>query len=122
MKLGAFSMSLAVKDIEASYAFYQQFDFQIIGGNLEQKWLILKNEDAIVGLFEGMIPRNTLTFNPGWSKEGQNVDPYDDVRDIELSLKKKGLSCQSFIDQPSGPGYLILEDPDGNPILIDQHR
>ncbi len=122
MKLGAFSMSLAVKDIAVSYAFYQKLGFQIIGGNLEQKWLILKNEDAIIGLFEGMIDKNTLTFNPGWSGEGQNRDPFDDVREIELSLKDKGVVCQSFINQPSGPGYLILEDPDGNPILIDQHR
>lgn len=122
MKLGAFSISLAVKDIQASYSFYQKLDFQIIGGNIEHKWLILKNEEAIVGLFQGMIPKNTLTFNPGWSGEGQNIDPFNDVREIESSLIEKGISCQSFIDQPSGPGYLILEDPDGNPILIDQHR
>jgi len=122
MKLGAFSMSLAVKDIEASYAFYQKLDFQVIGGNIDKKWLILKNEDAIIGLFEGMIVKNTLTFNPGWSGEGQNIERFDDVREIEASLNEKGIACQSFINQPSGPGYLILEDPDGNPILIDQHR
>lgn len=122
MNLGAFSISLNVKDIKKSYDFYQKLGFMIIGGNIEEKWLILKNNQAVIGLFEGMIDKNTLTFNPGWSGEGKNFDPYDDVRVIYQELKQSIPNLQNGISQDAGPGYIILEDPDGNPILIDQHR
>lgn len=122
MKLGAFSISLNVKDIKKSFAFYQKLGFIPIGGNIDQLWLILKNEDAIIGLFQQMIDQNTITFNPGWSQEGKEVDPYDDIRQIEEYLSKENVSHDPFIRKESGPGYIILKDPDGNPILIDQHR
>lgn len=122
MNLGAFSISLNVKNIIKSYDFYQRLGFKIIGGNLEEKWLILKSNQAVIGLFEGMIEKNTLTFNPGWSQEGKNFDPYDDIRMIYQELNESFPNLQNGITQDAGPGYLILEDPDGNPILIDQHR
>ena len=122
MNLGAFSISINVKDINKSFDFYKNLGFMIIGGNIEEKWLILKNNQAVIGLFEGMIDKNTLTFNPGWSGEGKNFDPYDDVRVIHQELKQSIPNLQNGISQDAGPGYIILEDPDGNPILIDQHR
>lgn len=122
MNLGAFSISLNVKNIKKSYDFYQKLGFKIIGGNLEEKWLILKNNQAVIGLFEGMIEKNTLTFNPGWSQEGKNFDPYDDIRMIYQELNESIPNLQNGISQDAGPGYIIIEDPDGNPILIDQHR
>lgn len=122
MNLGAFSISLNVKNIKKSYDFYQKLSFKIIGGNLEEKWLILKSNQAVIGLFEGMIEKNTLTFNPGWSQEGKNFDNYDDIRMIYQELNKSFPNLQNGISQDAGPGYIILEDPDGNPILIDQHR
>ena len=122
MNLGAFSISLNVKNIKKSYDFYQKLGFKIIGGNLEEKWLILKSNQAVIGLFEGMIEKNTLTFNPGWSQEGKNFDPYDDIRMIYQELNESIPNLQNGITQNAGPGYIIIEDPDGNPILIDQHR
>ncbi|HQN74812.1 MAG TPA: VOC family protein [Bacillota bacterium] len=122
MNLGAFSISINVKDINKSFDFYKNLGFMIIRGNIEEKWLILKNNQAVIGLFEGMIDKNTLTFNPGWSGEGKNFDPYDDVRVIYQELKQSIPNLQNGISQDAGPGYIILEDPDGNPILIDQHR
>jgi catechol 2,3-dioxygenase-like lactoylglutathione lyase family enzyme len=122
MNLGAFSISLNVKDIKKSYDFYQKLGFMIIGGNIEEKWLILKSNQALIGLFEGMIDKNTLTFNPGWTEEGKNFDPYDDVRMIYQELNESIPNLQNGITQDAGPGYIIVEDPDGNPILIDQHR
>lgn len=122
MNLGAFSISLNVKDINKSSDFYQKLGFIIIGGNIEEKWLILKSNQAVIGLFEGMIDKNTLTFNPGWSGEGKNIDPYDDVRVIYQELNESIPNLQNGITQDAGPGYIIVEDPDGNPILIDQHR
>ena len=122
MNLGAFSISLNVKNIKKSYDFYQKLGFKIIGGNLEEKWLILKSNQAVIGLFEGMIEKNTLTFNPGWSQEGKNFDPYDDIRMIYQELNESIPNLQNGISQDAGPGYIIIEDPDGNPILIDQHR
>jgi catechol 2,3-dioxygenase-like lactoylglutathione lyase family enzyme len=122
MNLGAFSISINVKNIKKSYDFYQKLGFKIIGGNLEEKWLILKSNQAVIGLFEGMIEKNTLTFNPGWSQEGKNFDPYDDIRMIYQELNESIPNLQNGISQDAGPGYLIIEDPDGNPILIDQHR
>lgn len=122
MELGAFSVSLNVKDIQQSYAFYQQLGFTQIGGNIDHLWLILKNGNTVIGLFQEMIEKTTLTFNPGWSQEGQNIDPFTDVRVIDMKLTKLGIAHQTFIENPQGPGYLILEDPDGHAILIDQHR
>lgn len=122
MNLGAFSISLNVKNIKKSYDFYQKLGFKIIGGNLEEKCLILKSNQAVIGLFEGMIEKNTLTFNPGWSQEGKNFDPYDDIRMIYQELNESIPNLQNGITQNAGPGYIIIEDPDGNPILIDQHR
>lgn len=122
VNLGAFSISLNVKNIKKSYDFYQKLGFKIIGGNLEEKWLILKSNQAVIGLFEGMIEKNTLTFNPGWSQEGKNFDPYDDIRMIYQELNESIPNLQNGISQNAGPGYIIIEDPDGNPILIDQHR
>lgn len=122
MQLGAFSISLNVKDIKKSFAFYEKLGFQTTGGNIDQLWLILKNGDAVVGLFQGMIDKNTLTFNPGWNQEGKEVNPFMDVRAINQSLSQKHLEVKAFIDKDHGPAYLMMEDPDGNPILIDQHR
>ena len=122
MRLGAFSLSLNVKDIHKSFDFYQKLGFKQIGGQIDQFWVILKNGDAVIGLFQDIIDQNTLTFNPGWSQEGIPVNPFDDVRAIKEVLVKAQLEIESFISKEEGPGYLILKDPDGNPILIDQHR
>lgn len=123
MQLGAFSVSLAVKDIEKSRDFYKALGFEQFGGDIAQKWLILKNGDTLIGLFEGMFDKNMLTFNPGWDASAQAVDPFTDVRDIQKHLKSKGVSLADETDeQGSGPGSLVVVDPDGNPILIDQHR
>ena len=117
MKLGAFSISLSVKDIAASRAFYEK-----LGGDQDQKWLILKNGETLIGLFEGMFPKNMLTFNPGWDQDGQNLDDFDDVRDIQKSLLAAGVNLDSMADDGEGPASIMVTDPDGNPILIDQHR
>lgn len=123
MKLGAFSISLTVKDIEESKAFYEKLGFSDLGGDISQKWLILKNENAIIGLFEGMFENNIITFNPGWDESAQNVDDFDDVRVIQEHLKKCGLSLTAEVEEhSSGPAHIALKDPDGNSILIDQHR
>lgn len=123
MKLGAFSISLNVKDIHRSKKFYENLGFKTLGGNIEQKWLILKNENAIIGLFEGMIEKNTITFNPGWDENANNIDEFLDVREIQSILKNNGLKLIREADESTeGPEYIVLEDPDGNPILIDQHR
>lgn len=123
MKLGAFSISLSVKDIALSRAFYEKLGFVQFGGDQDQKWLILKNGDALIGLFEGMFPRNTLTFNPGWDQDAVNLDRFDDVRDIQRSLLAAGLELETKTDENSeGPASITLVDPDGNPVLIDQHR
>ncbi len=122
MNLGAFSMSLNVKDIHKSYDFYQKLGFKQIGGDLNQFWVILKHGDAVIGLFQDMIDQNTLTFNPGWSQEGKSVDPFDDVRHIKKNLIESHIEVSAYISTEEGPGYLLLKDPDGNPILIDQHR
>ncbi|AMO72510.1 VOC family protein [Sphingorhabdus sp. M41] len=122
MKLGAFSISLAVKDIALSKAFYEKLGFAKFGGDEDQKWLILKNGDTTLGLFEGMFPKNMLTFNPGWDQDAQNVDDFDDVRTIEKSLLAAGVQLDSQTEGSKGPANIMLTDPDGNPILIDQHR
>ena len=123
IRLGAFSISLAVKDIHISNTFYTRLGFEKLGGNIDQKWLILKNGNAIIGLFEGMFAGNIITFNPGWDENGQNVDPFDDVRTIQAHLIAQGISLTHEADHnPSGPAHITLTDPDGNNILIDQHR
>ncbi len=123
MKLNAFSISLNVADIHASQAFYQKLGFEVFHGDLDQGWLILKNGDTIIGLFQGMLEQNTLTFNPGWDQSGQNVDPFTDVREIQSQLQKAGIEIVNPADPASeGPASFMVVDPDGNPILIDQHR
>lgn len=123
MELGAFSFSLAVKDIAASQAFYEKLGFKAFGGNAAQRWLILKNGPHVIGLFQGMFDKNMLTFNPGWNQDAQAVDPFTDVREIQRQLKAAGLQLLSEADEStSGPASLVVVDPDGNPILLDQHR
>jgi catechol 2,3-dioxygenase-like lactoylglutathione lyase family enzyme len=122
MRLGNFSVSLAVKDIQASRAFYENLGFRRIMGDPTQNWLILQNGTTTIGLFQGILEKNTLTFNPGWNSKGERLPDYDDVRDIQRTLKSKGVPLVTAADEStSGPASLILVDPDGNPILIDQH-
>ena len=123
MDLGAFSVSLAVKDLAASRAFYEKLGFEMTGGDPEQNWLILKNGNHIIGLFQGMFEGNLLTFNPGWDQSGGELDSFTDVREIQRVLKEQGLSLTAEADETtSGPAHIALTDPDGNQILIDQHR
>jgi len=123
MKLGAFSISLAVKDIHKSKEFYENLGFQFKGGNIDQNWLVLKNENAVIGLFQGMFEGNIITFNPGWDGNAQNLEEFDDVRVIQNHLKSLGINLTSEADETtSGPAHITLTDPDGNNILIDQHR
>lgn len=123
MKLGAFSVSLSVKDIHASKAFYEKLGFTTFAGNIEQNYLIMKNEDKIIGLFQGMFENNILTFNPGWDQDAQNLEEFTDVRDIQKQLKADGVELTSEADETtSGPASMTLIDPDGNAILVDQHR
>jgi catechol 2,3-dioxygenase-like lactoylglutathione lyase family enzyme len=122
MELGNFSISLAVKDIQASKAFYEKLGFKIVMGEITQNWLILKNGDCTIGLFQGMFERNTLTFNPGWDRNAQKLDIFSDVREIQKQLKAQGVQLMTEADEhTTGPASLMLIDPDGNPILIDQH-
>lgn len=122
MKLGAFSVSLAVRDIEASRAFYQKLGFAVFGGDAAQHWLILKNDDVIVGLFQGMFERNILTFNPGWDSNARKLESFTDVRELQRQLKAQGVAFESEADESStGPASFVVVDPDGNPILVDQH-
>ena len=122
MELGAFSVSLAVKDIEASRAFYEKFGFKVFGGDASQNWLILKNGDHAIGLFQGMFEKNTLTFNPGWDSNASNLDTFTDVRDLQRQLKAQGVQLVTEADETTtGPASFVAIDPDGNPILVDQH-
>lgn len=122
MQLGVFSISLAVKDIEASKQFYQKLGFSIFGGNQAQHWLIMKNGDHIIGLFQGMFEGNILTFNPGWNSDAQPIGPFTDVRELQRQLKAQGLTLTSEADEgTTGPASFTLTDPDGNTILVDQH-
>ena len=123
MKLGAFSVSLNVKDIHQSKAFYENLGFEVFGGDITQNWLIMKNENSIIGLFQGMFEKNILTFNPGWNENAQNLESFTDVRELQKQLKEKGIKILSEADESSeGPAYMTIEDPDGNQILVDQHR
>ena len=122
MELGAFSVSLAVQDIEASRDFYAKLGFEVFAGELAQNWLILKNGACVIGLFQGMFERNTLTFNPGWDGSARPLEAYTDVRDLQRQLKAQGVAFVSEADESTtGPASFILMDPDGNPILFDQH-
>jgi lactoylglutathione lyase len=122
MQLGAFSVSLAVKDIEASKQFYGKFGFVPFAGDQAQNWLILKNGDHVIGLFQGMFERNILTFNPGWDQNAQNLESFTDIRELQRQLKAKGVEVQQEADETTtGPASFMAEDPDGNPILVDQH-
>jgi len=122
MELGNFSLSLAVKDLGASQAFYEKLGFAVIGGDAGQGWLILKSPACVIGLFQGMFEKNTLTFNPGWDASGQTLESFTDVRDIQKQLKADGVEMLSEADETtSGPASCMVLDPDGNPVLIDQH-
>ena len=122
MELGAFSVSLAVKDLAASMAFYEKLGFSQFHGDPAQNWVMLKNGDHVIGLFQGMFEKNILTFNPGWNQNGEPTGEFTDVRKIQQQLKVEGLSILMEADETtSGPASLVLEDPDGNQILLDQH-
>ena len=123
MELGAFSVSLAVRDLEASRAFYEKLGFGVLGGDVSQNFLILKNGDSVIGLFQGMFEQNILTFNPGWDSSASELASFTDVRDLQRALKAQGVELESEVDEAgSGPGSFVVIDPDGNPILVDQHR
>lgn len=123
MKLGAFSVSLSVKDLKVSKEFYENLGFKVFGGGMEQNYLIMKNESTLIGIFQGMFEGNILTFNPGWDENAQNIEKFDDVREIQKQLKSKNIKLTAEADEKtSGPAYVMLADPDGNVIYIDQHR
>ena len=123
MQLGCFSVSLAVKDIHASRAFYEKLGFSVYAGNADHGWLILKNGDHNIGIFQGMFEKNILTFNPGWDQNAKEVDPFTDLRELQRQLKAQGVQIVKEADETTtGPASFVIEDPDGNPILIDQHR
>ena len=122
MKLGNFSISLAVKDLQASQAFYQKLDFKAVGGNPEQNWLVMQNGGTTVGLFQGMFEQNILTFNPGWDENKRTLRDFVDVRELQETFKERGLRLETEADASTlGPASIVLKDPDGNSILFDQH-
>lgn len=123
MKLGAFSVSLSVKDLKISKEFYENLGFEVFAGGMEQNYLIMKNGNALIGLFQGMFEGNILTFNPGWDENAKNVEDFNDVREIQKHLKSKGIPLMTEADEKTtGPASLMTTDPDGNLVLIDQHR
>ena len=122
MELGNFSVSLAVKDIEASLAFYEKLGFKPVHGKLEQNWIVLQNGSTKIGLFQGMFPKNLLTFNPGWSQDGMALERFQDVRELQRALKAHGLTMAVEADESTqGPAHFVVTDPDGNELLVDQH-
>lgn len=122
MELGTFSVSLVVKDISASKAFYEKLGFTAFAGNIAQNWLILKNGPHAIGLFQGMFQKNTLTFNPGWDSNAQTLNAFTDVRELQQQLKSQGVEFVVQADETTtGPAFFMLADPDGNPVLVDQH-
>ena len=122
MELGAFSISLNVKDILVSKKFYEKLGFKEFGGDISQNWLIMKNGNSIIGLFQGMFEKNTLTFNPGWDMNANKLDSFSDIRTLQHLLKEQGVELVSEVDDASeGPASFVLMDPDGNPIFVDQH-
>ena len=123
MNLGAFSVSLNVQNIEASRDFYSKLGFEVFHGSVEDKWLIMKNGDHVIGLFQGMLDRNMLTFNPGWDQDAAETATYTDIREIQKQLRNSGIEFLTEADEASqGPASFLIADPDGNPILVDQHR
>lgn len=123
MKLGAFSISLSVKDLKTSKEFYEKLGFNTFAGSMEQNYLIMKNDNALIGLFQGMFKGNILTFNPGWDEKASNIENFEDIREIQKHLTNSGLTLTSKADEKTkGPASLMLTDPDGNVILLDQHR
>ena len=123
MKLGAFSTSLSVKDLSVSKAFYEKLGFSVFGGDMSKNYLIMKNETTLIGLFQGMFENNIITFNPGWDSSARNIAEFDDVRDIQKDLKEKGVPFIAEADESTdGPASFMIMDPDGNTILVDQHR
>ena len=123
MELGAFSVSLSVKDLKVSKEFYEKLGFSQMGGGMEMNYLIMKNRDTLIGLFQGMFEGNILTFNPGWDTIGQDVDDFEDIREIQKKLKTSGITMVNEADESTeGPANFVLTDPDGNVILVDQHR
>lgn len=123
MKLGAFSVSLTVKDINKSKEFYEKLGFEALGGDIAQNWLILKNENCVIGLFQGMFEKNILTFNPGWNQNAENLEGFTDIRELQKQLKEQGIQIINEADESgAGPASFTLEDPDSNAILFDQHR
>ncbi|MDF2832074.1 MULTISPECIES: VOC family protein [Chryseobacterium] len=123
MKLGVFSLSLSVKDLSKSKEFYEKLGFSAMGGGMENNYLIMKNGSTLIGLFQAMFDGNMLTFNPGWDENAQNLEEFDDVREIQKKLKESGVELNKTADETtSGPEHIFLKDPDGNMILIDQHR
>ncbi len=122
MSLGVFSVSLSVRDLAASKAFYEKLGFGAVGGDQSQNWVILSNGDGVIGLFQGMFEKNTLTFNPGWGPGGVPLEEFEDVRNIQKRLKADGVEFVSEADEStSGPASFVVADPDGNPVLVDQH-
>ena len=123
MNLGAFSVSLSVKDLSTSKTFYEALGFEAFGGDPDQGWLMLRNGDHVIGLFQGMFEGNVMTFNPGWDQQAQETSEFTDVRSIQSALESAGLELATRVEEgTSGPGSVMLQDPDGNQILIDQHR
>jgi predicted enzyme related to lactoylglutathione lyase len=122
MELGNFSLSLVVKDIKLSKAFYEKLDFKEVGGKLEQNWIVLQNGNVKIGLFQGMFDKNMMTFNPGWNKDKETLTSFQDVRELQRTLKARGVTMLTEADETSdGPAYFMISDPDGNPLLFDQH-
>lgn len=121
VSLGAFSVSLAVQDLAKSRAFYEELGFSVYAGD-EQNYLIMKNGDTLIGLFQGMFEKNILTFNPGWDQSAQNLDSFTDVRDLRAKFEAAGLPVEQVQGGESGPGSFVVTDPDGNPVMVDQHR
>ena len=122
MNLGAFSNSLAVKDLQASKTFYEKLGFEVFGGDPAQNWLIMKNGDHVIGLFQGMFEKNILTFNPGWDSNARKLPDFTDIRDLQRQLRAKGVQFEQQADESTtGPASFLVMDPDGNPILFDQH-
>ncbi len=122
MQLGAFSISLAVKDIKVSKDFYEKFGFQVFHGDITQNWLILKNDDTTIGLFQGMFDNNIMTFNPGWDSDANELEKFTDIRQLQRQLRDLGVKFENEADEDTtGPASFVVVDPDGNPILVDQH-
>jgi len=122
MELGNFSVSLTVKDIKSSKAFYEKLDFKEVGGKLEENWIVLQNGSTTIGLFQGMFEKNIMTFNPGWTKDKETLEDFQDVRELQRTLKARGITMAPEADETTeGPAHFMVTDPDGNTLLFDQH-